>query len=146
MSQNKTREEDRAWWAEHCPNYPHMLRLDDEFPSVGMFEPWCISASVGPGWETILRPVLRVLAKHGCHAGQVKSKFCELVVYWHHPEVKYVDMDPAVVAQIETVLDVAAELSLHMCEDCGIPVVEGGGRPIAGRRNCVDCRKTRRWR
>jgi hypothetical protein len=141
---NKTRDEARAYWANTKwlgPRYKHMLDLDDEFPEVGMFEPSCISAEVGPGWVPLLRPVLAVLRKFGCKVGQIKQKFCVLVVHWDAPDE---GLSHVGASEIQTVIETCARISTYSCEGCGRYVPEGAGEPMGGRRYCESCLKAAR--
>ena len=146
MRKVQTREEKRAslieWEAKYGhdrkgSSMQHLLDLDDEFPSVEMFGPQCISAQVGPGWSGLLREALVVLASLGGKLGQVKQKFGGLRIYWDPPEAlrqQYLEWcvagsigsspyDLSAEYQlVRSTVDRASELSLSTCEHCSAPI------------------------
>ena len=130
----------------------HMLELDAKYPSVGMFDEQCVSADVGAGWAKLLEPCLEVLARHGCKAGQIKAKFCELVIYWDGPawlaparrtwiESGKVGPDPGdLFKEVDMVIKLMAHRSLFACERCGRQAKHTGQRR-GGVRHCEECEK-----
>jgi hypothetical protein len=144
MGWNQTREQARASLMKYSKGrYTHMLELDDEFPTLGMFEPECVSAEVGPGWRQLLRPVLQVLSKYDCSIDQIKSKFCVLTVYWHRIEDGKIPLSTEEMAEITTTLKTCVDISTRSCEDCGTYVAKNAGELMGGRRQCPRCEADR---
>jgi hypothetical protein len=153
---SRSREKKRAllmkWAKAHDSRggAQHMLDLDDRYPTVGMFDEQCISAEVGAGWANLLEPVLEVLARHGCKAGQIKAKFCELVVHWDGPEWTErarktwwesgrPGPDPMdLFKEVDMVIRLMAHRSLYACERCG-QRANRIGTPCDGIRHCDEC-------
>ncbi len=152
--------------------YEHMFELDRLYPEVEMFGERCISAEIRPGWKDLLIPCLEVLKANGCKVGQIKQKFCELVVYWDYPDhieaaiSEWRALDPkfykdeggewqydppmpmraeqkAISAIVSPVIKVAAEKSLRTCEECGVDLGRKMG-PKSGRLECTSCEG--KWR
>ncbi len=177
MRSERTREEKRqsllsyaqkSWRARGAfRGYDHLLELDDLYPEVGMFGPQCISAEFGSGWKDLLIPCFEVMKEHGCKAGQIKQKFCELKFYWDFPdhieaaiaewraanpryykdesgEWKYDPPMPmaeerkAIHAAVSPVIKAAEELSRRTCEDCGADLGKNMA-PKSGRNQCQAC-------
>lgn len=160
----RTREERRASLLEFSKKYPDrgsyagMLALDDKYPELDMFGPNSCGAEVGEGWLKLLEPCLEVLRRYACTVTQIKSKFCELVVYWDGP----VWVRPAVLAwyesgkkgpnpedlfeEVKRVIAVQAGISLYTCERCGEAARDGEGKQMGGVRLCEPCRLRQRHR
>ena len=80
-----------------------------------------------PGWHTILHPILLYADKHGFQVVQVKEKFGGLRVYYDQPEA---GVDKEVAGEMRRMVSAAETLSMHICEDCGLPgecANHGGG-------------------
>lgn len=170
----KTKEEAKArltkhysTWGRNLNYIQHMFDLDEEFPSVDIFGPQCISAEVGPGWNKLLRPVMKALSDHGCRAGQIKQKFGGLRFYWDYPDhienamrewraipnnADFSDgmtthrIDPPYRAERENIHSIvqplvaeAERLSFRTCEECGADIGQAGGP--CHRTECDDCAK-----
>jgi hypothetical protein len=171
---NRTKEEIKASLTKHystwgrTPNYiQHMFDLDEEFPSVEIFGPQCISAEVGPGWNRLLRPVMQALSDNQCKAGQIKQKFGGLRFYWDYPD--YIEKDvqawrdaghkgkivdgqmtfdvplpheeerKRIDAIIRPIVAEAERLSFRTCEECGADIGREGGPSY--RTECDNCAK-----
>lgn len=65
---------------------------------------------IGPGWHSIVTPVLQEIEKRGLKILQVKEKFGGLRIY-------YSPIDK----EIDKLIMKAEEQCAHVCEECGKP-------------------------
>ena len=72
-------------------------------------------ACVGPGWHSIVRPLVEYAQAHDLNIVQVKEKFGGLRFY------------SAVDATLSAMVEVAEAQSVKTCEECGNPGKPRGG-------------------
>lgn len=65
---------------------------------------------VGPGWHSIVRPLIERCRKEGISIAQIKEKFGGLRFYVHSAPADFLDA-----------IDAAEALSISTCEECGKP-------------------------
>lgn len=75
---------------------------------------WTCDA-VGPGWKSIVQPLIDLCAREGVEIHQIKEKFGGLRFYVHATAPEHV----------KSAIKQAMEVSGQTCEQCGAP-----GKPI----------------
>lgn len=86
------------------------------------------------GWGEAIDSALFVMKNLGYDLSfirQIKSKFCQLVVYYNKPE------DPQLDKEIEEIVKAAQEFCNKSCERCGEP--HGLKTPLSGAALCKAC-------
>lgn len=110
-------------------------RVSKLFEKYGIEDTLC-GSEVGPGWISIIDDMLERMIARGWNKdlSQIKSKFCQLRVYYNCAPDMAEDLKK-IVAEAESFCNIS-------CEECG--KLHNLVTPRSGRAECADCKKT--WR
>lgn len=89
-------------------------------------------SEVGPGWISIIDDMLDRMIARGWNKdlSQIKSKFCQLRVYYNST--------PDMADDLKKIVDEAESLCNIACENCG--KLHYLITPMSGRAECQNCR------